>query len=363
MTTMTAETPANPAKAQAIRCVDCDVHNSVGLAQIAKYLPPAFKRMADANCMQGHLGLYNPIGVIRSDTIEADGRPAASKPEGIARMLLEPYGIDVALLTGGFYSMSSHPDPDYAAAVCSAYNTYMIENWLPRDPRFRLAMIVATQDPILAAREIERVGSHSGVSAVMISSAQQHPLGQRMYHPIYAAAEKIGLPLCLHPGNEGTGISSAPTAAGYPTRYLEWHTGIIATFQAHLVSMVCEGIFQKFPELKVVFVEGGVSWLVPLMWRFDKDWKALRSTVPWLEKSPSETIRGRLFLTTQPIEEPEDHRHLKQLFEMFDAEHMLLFSSDFPHWDGDTPDFALRGFSETFKRRVLAENAVELFGL
>ena len=56
-------------------------------------------------------------------------------------------------------------------------------------------------------------------------------------------------------------------------------------------------------------------------------------------------------------------RHLKQLFEMFDAEHMLLFSSDFPHWDGDTPDFALRGFSETFKRRVLAGNAIELFGL
>jgi predicted TIM-barrel fold metal-dependent hydrolase len=48
---------------------------------------------------------------------------------------------------------------------------------------------------------------------------------------------------------------------------------------------------------------------------------------------------------------------------MFDAEKMLLYSSDFPHWDGDTPDFVVRGFSETFKRRVLAENAIELFGL
>jgi predicted TIM-barrel fold metal-dependent hydrolase len=99
------------------------------------------------------------------------------------------------------------------------------------------------------------------------------------------------------------------------------------------------------------------------LWRFDKNWKALRSTVPWLTRPPSELIRGRIFMTTQPIEEPPVHAHLKQLFEMFDAEHMLLFSSDFPHWDGDTPDFALRGFSESFKQRVRAGNAIELFGL
>lgn len=355
------ETPAS--KAQAIRCVDCDVHQSVGLGNFREYMPQPFKRMAESGCAPGHLGLYNPIGVTRPDTIEADGKPAASKPDGLARMLLDPYGIDIALLTGGVYGFSSHPDPDYAAAVCTAYNTYMIEHWLPKDPRFRLAINVATQDPLLAAREIERVGAHPGVIGVVISSATQHPLGQRMYHPMYAAAEKMGLPFCLHPGAEGTGITNAPTAAGYPTRYLEWHTGISCTFQAHLVSMVCEGVFQKFPELKVVLVEGGVSWLAPLLWRFDKNWKALRSTVPWLTRPPSETIQGRVFMTTQPIEEPPEHRQLKQLFEMFDAEKMLLYSSDFPHWDGDTPDFVVRGFSETFKRRVLAENAIELFGL
>jgi len=350
-------------KATAIRVVDCDVHNAVGLGQLREYLPQPFKRMAECGCSPGHLGLHNPIGVTRHDTIDPDGKPAAGKPDGIGRMLLDPYGIDIALLTGGVYGFSTHPDPDYAAAVCSAYNSYMIEHWLPKDPRFRLAINVATQDPALAAQEIERVGSQPGVVAVMISSAAQHPLGQRMYHPLFAACEKMDLPLCLHPGSEGTCISAAPTAAGYPTRYLEWHTGISCTFQAHLVSIVCEGVLQKYPGLKVVLVEGGVSWLPPLLWRFDKNWKALRSTVPWLTEPPSKTIQNRVFMTTQPIEEPGDHRQLKQLFEMFDAEKMLLFSSDFPHWDGDTPDFAVRGFSEQFKRRVLAENAIELFGL
>lgn len=363
MTATVLESKPSTEKAAAIRCVDCDVHQLVGLGNIREYLPQPFKRMAESGCAPGHFGMHNPIGVVRNDIIEADGKNAATKPDGIGRALLDPYNIDIALLTGGVYGFSVHPDPDYAAAVCTAYNTYMIEQWLPKDPRFRLAINVATQDAALAAQEIERVGSHPGVSAVVISSATQHPLGQRMFHPLYAACEKMDLPLCIHPGSEGTGISNAPSAAGYPTRYLEWHTGISCNFQAHLVSLVCEGVFQKFPGLKIVLVEGGVSWLPPLMWRLDKNWKALRSTVPWVTRAPSEIIQERVFMTTQPIEEPPEHHQLKQLFEMFDAEKMLLFSSDFPHWDGDTPDFAVRGFSESFKRRVLAENAIELFGL
>ncbi|MCW8129231.1 MAG: amidohydrolase [Planctomycetota bacterium] len=363
MTAPVLEAQPKTEKASAIRVVDCDVHQLVGLAQCREYLPQPFKRMAESGCAPGHLGLHNPIGVVRSDLVESDGKNAASKPDGIGRTLLDPYGIDIALLTGGVYGFSTHPDPDYAAAVCSAYNSYMIEHWLPKDPRFRMAINVATQDAALAAEEIARVGSHPGVCAALISSATQHPLGQRMYHPLFAACEKYDLPLCLHPGSEGTCISNPPTAAGYPTRYLEWHTGISCTFQAHLVSLVCEGVFQKFPGLKIVLVEGGVSWLPPLMWRLDKNWKALRSTVPWITRAPSEIIQERVFMTTQPIEEPPEHRQLKQLFEMFDAEKMLLFSSDYPHWDGDTPDFAVRGFPESFKRRVLAENAVELFGL
>ena len=59
---------------------------------------------------------------------------------------------------------------------------------------------------------------------------------------------------------------------------------------AHLLSLVAEGTFQKFPTLRFVLIEGGVSWLVPIMWRFDKNWKALRMTVPWLDRPPSEIV-------------------------------------------------------------------------
>ncbi|HWK81924.1 MAG TPA: amidohydrolase family protein, partial [Thermomicrobiales bacterium] len=110
-------------------------------------------------------------------------------------------------------------------------------------------------------------------------------------------------------------------------------------------------------------VEGGVSWLPPLMWRLDKNWKGLRQTVPWLEKPPSEYIQEHVRLTTQPIEEPENPAHLKQVLEMFDAGRMLMFSSDYPHWDGDTPSFSARPFGPDLRARVMGETARALYRL
>lgn len=73
--------------------------------------------------------------------------------------------------------------------------------------------------------------------------------------------------------------------------------------------------------------------------------------------------RHRIKLTTQPIEEPEDINHFRQVLEMFDAEKMLMFSSDYPHWDGDTPDFALRQLPSDMRDAVMYRNALEVFGI
>jgi predicted TIM-barrel fold metal-dependent hydrolase len=112
-----------------------------------------------------------------------------------------------------------------------------------------------------------------------------------------------------------------------------------------------------------VLIEGGVSWLPPLLWRLDKNYKALRQTVPWLTRPPSEIVREHVLLTTQPLEEPEDPGHLRQILGMFDSGKMLMFSSDYPHWDGDTPDFAGRAIPPAMRDRVMGETARELYGL
>ena len=74
----------------------------------------------------------------------------------------------------------------------------------------------------------------------------------------------------------------------------------------------------------------------PLAWRLDKLYERMRSEVPHLGKRPSEYIRRHIWVTTQPMEEPEDRQHLFDTMEWIGWDR-LLFASDYPHWDFDDP--------------------------
>lgn len=346
------------------KVIDCDVHSMLkSHLDLVPYLKEPWKSLISQQGLHIPAAYTSPIGVMRKDAAPPDGGVAASDPLYLAEHLVKPYNMEYVILTGGTYAINVHPDADYSAAVCSAYNDYLIAEWLPKHPSFKGAMIIPTQDPQQAVSEIDRIGPHPDIVEIILASASPVPYGHRMYHPIYEAAERHKLPIAIHPGSEGSGIAVSPTAAGYPSNYLQWHTCLSQNFMAQLVSLVCEGVFAKFPGLKFVLVEGGVAWLPHLMWRLDKNYKALRSTVPWLTRMPSEYIREHCYLTTQPIEEPENANHLKQIFEMIDAENILLFSSDYPHWDFDDPTKILRGLSSEAKHKIFYQNAKELYQL
>ena len=83
------------------------------------------------------------------------------------------------------------------------------------------------------------------------------------------------------------GINPPPTATGYPNYYIEWHVLLVQCAMSHVVSLVCHGVFEKYPGLKMAVIEAGVTWLPTLLWRLDADWKALRSEVPWVKRPPT----------------------------------------------------------------------------
>lgn len=345
--------------------IDADVHPVPIHTKVAEYLDEPWRsRYLRGDHGAGHPNYYNPNGVMKSDAITEDGQRIEKSPETLANYFLDEHNISYAVLnTAEGMEHCLSPDAHYSAAALTAINTHFVEDWLPVDERYLASITIAYSNIELAVQEIHRLGDHPRVVQILGASASPFPLGHTYYHPIYEAAVEHNLPIAIHPGLEGVGIAGAPTTAGFVSNYLEWHTLLATSYMTQLVSLVVEGVFEKFPTLKYILVEGGVAWLPTLMWRLDKNWKALRSTTPWLTRRPSEIIQEHIYLTTQPIEEPDDNQHFRQALQMFDAKSMLMFSSDFPHWDGDTPDFAMRQLPPDMRDAVLFGNALELYNL
>ena len=345
--------------------IDTDIHPVPVHEQVAGYLAEPWRtRYLRGDHGAGHPNYHNPNGVMRGDAITEDGRRIERAPDTMARGFLDVYDLDYAIINPAeaMEHMVS-PDAHYSAAALSAVNDHFIHDWLPADPRYLASISIAFSNIELAVAEIHRLGDLPRVVQVLMPSASPFPLGHSYFHPIYAAAVEHDLPVAIHPGLEGVGIAGSGGTAGLVANYLAWHTLLATSYMTTLVSLVAEGVFELFPTLRFVFVEGGVAWLPSLMWRLDKNWKALRSTTPWLTRKPSEIAQEHIWLTTQPIEEPEDLRHFRQTLDMFDAGKMLMFSSDYPHWDGDTPDFAMRQLPKDIRESVMHKNAWEVFRL
>src|SRR6266536_4788858 len=144
----------------------------------------------------------------------------------------------------------------------------------------------------------------------MLGIRTSEPIGRRKYWPMFEAAIAHDLPIGMHFGSQG---GQPITGAGWPSMYLEDHAGMSTAFQAQVTSLICEGVFERFPKLKIVLIEGGFAWVPVLGWRMDKHWERMRSETPHLKRPPSEYVREHFWFTTQPIEEPEDPQHLKDI--------------------------------------------------
>ena len=142
---------------------------------------------------------------------------------------------------------------------------------------------------------------------------------------------------------------------------------MVQSFEAQVLSMVCEGLFVEFPTLRVVLIEAGFAWLPPLMWRLNKNFRGLRQEVPWLKKMPSEYIQEHFRATTQPMEEPEDPEHLLQIMDMLGRDDFLMFATDYPHFDSGggavSALLSCKGVDPASQRKILHDNASAFYGV
>jgi predicted TIM-barrel fold metal-dependent hydrolase len=247
--------------------IDCDLHVlPQHYDEIRKHLDPKWHyKLGEQHLMERDLYVH-PIQGVRVDAKPPSGLLTGSDPDFLREQLIDAYGMEKVVIT---HRAFCNPHPN-AAAKASAYNDWLAETWLGKynhDGVFKGSIQIAHQDPAAAAREIERWAGHPHMVQVVADSGSRLPFGNRLHDPIFAACEKYDLPFATHVGTDGMGIN-VMASVGYPSYYMEWTTGKSIAYGAHLVSLLVEGVFERFPRLRVALIEGGVTGYVPLLWRF-----------------------------------------------------------------------------------------------
>jgi predicted TIM-barrel fold metal-dependent hydrolase len=352
----------------ALQGIDVDLHHQIASWQdVAPYAPEGLRhRLARPGgpplARHGFQIIGPSFGEAPrpTDANRKPGHPAVD-PAWVKAEYLDKRGVDLAILTGPVLSLGVQPNHDMAATIATAVNNWTLATWIRPFSCFKGSILVAHQDPVQAVAEIDRLANDPGMIQVLMGSASEVPLGRRQFHPIYEACARHNLPLALHIGGEGAGMSPPATAVGHPTTYFEWYGSLPQVYMAHIMSMVTEGVFEKFPTLKVILYEGGIFWLPHIMWRFDKNWKAQRSETPWVKQRPSAYILRHFYHTTYPLEQSSPDE-LAEVLEMVDGKRTLLFSSNYPHWELGDPFAMIEGLPAPLRRRVLVENALAVYG-
>lgn len=340
--------------------IDCDIHPGLpGTHALLPYLDDHWREQVISRGIDGmDLNSYPAAMPL---TCRPDWRLDGAKPgSDLGRMqsdALDPFGVSHAICNV-LYGAQAAYDPYMAAAFCGGINDWLAEEWLARDERLRASIVVPMQNPELAAAEIEkRAGDRRFVQVLMLSMGETL-LGRSQFWPIYAAAERHGLPIGIHAGNQ---YRQAPSSIGWPSYRYEFYQAEAQAFQSQVLSLVLEGVFGRYPGLKVVLLESGVSWLPAFMWRAVKTWRGLRVEVPWVDRSPADIMRDHIRLTTQPFDGPPDPASLDRLLNQIQSEDMLLFASDYPHWQFDGIDPVPTNFSPHLVQRMSVDNPLATY--
>ena len=228
-------------------------------------------------------------------------------------------------------------DGQWAIAACRAYNSWLYEKFVNASPKIKGMALIPVQDVEAAVEELRRAIKELGMRGAMLPSNGEGikgHLGAKVYWPLYEEAEKLGCCLAVHGGcHHHFGMDSFSTY--YPVHALGHPFGIMV----QAASMLAHGIFDRFPKLRVAFLEGGATWVPFFMDRIDRSYNKAHFQVD---------LTGELLVGPKPDEKASDYfkRHIQEgrIFVGFDCDDSglgfavrkagrepFLFASDFPH--------------------------------
>jgi predicted TIM-barrel fold metal-dependent hydrolase len=346
-------------ESRALTLVDCDIHPMPATRDlIDKHLSDRWRNRVERFGTRTPWTPNYPRPVHRGTRadITVHGPGFGVFLDQVQADVLDTYEVDYGVLI--LWNFYDREERDLCADGSRASNDWLIEDWLEPEPRLLGSMVVPWEYPELAVREIERRAAEPWWAQVYMMGETLEPLGSRKYWPIYEAATAAGLPVATHPG-----AYELHLGAGWPSYYFEEHVGYTLGVRRQLLSMVSSGLFEAVPGVRIVVAEGGVMWSVSLRWAVDSAAELLGDELG-LDRRPSEYLDGHVWFTTQPVEEPDDEKDYARALAHGNLAGRMLFSSDYPHWDFDSPKQALpRCLDEKTRRRIFAGNASDLYNL
>jgi len=334
-----------------IPVIDADGHVTESTEQIAEYLEEPYRRRPTTLPFYPSDGwdrrLLGTLGDLGGD---ADAWLRALDKGGMEATVLYP--------TLGLF-MSFLKDRAWAVALCRAYNSFMHEAFTRVSPRLRVVALLPIQDPEAAALELKRAVSELGAVGGMLAADGTHLLGDARFLPIYDEAQRLDVMLGVHASGShlgGGGLELFP-------RFIQAHTCSHPFGQMRqFTSMIFEGIPERFPRLRLAFLEAGCGWVPYWMERMDDEYaKRGAAEAPALRKTPSDYVRsGTIFFSCEA-----DEWLLPQALKLI-GENQIVYASDFPHWDNSYPqsieEIHDRGdLTDAQRRKILADNCRRLY--
>jgi uncharacterized protein len=348
--------------------IDCDFHPRLTHEQLKPFISNqwwSYLQTYGNRQRHGQAKGYNYPKIVpqasRRDAWPPSGGPPGSDVDFCREQHLDFYGIDYGILTPlGSSTGNGDQNVELSIALASAANEGQLAYWTAKEPRLKPSIVVPYEDGVASAAEVRKRAANKEFKQVFLLSKIAEAHGRKRYWPIYEAAAEAGLPVGIH----AFGYGGWPlTNSGYPSFYIEEMTEHATGAQAMVTSMIMEGIFERWPDLKIVLIECGFGWLPALGWRLDKQWKRLKDEVPHLKMAPSEYIKKHFWVTTQPMEETENPDHLLEVMNWIGMDR-IMFSSDYPHWDFDDPFVSLPpSLTDEQRRKIYSGNARALYRL
>lgn len=370
-----------------MRVIDADGHVEESLATFADdYLDPAFRsqrprvvgiegnaywvideRMFPRRMGRGCHNLGTPVsydGKLAKISMEKPDTAESMELKDLSARLhsMDEEGIDVQVIYPTlFLAYPLTDNPLLATALCSAYNRWLSDRLCGQE-RLRWAALVNLDDVPGAVREVHEVRRLGAVTVMVLGTAGDRLLEHPSLYPFYEAVAEENLPLAVHVGWACPPLSNLYDHL-YPSGVIPFLVPVLMGFAA----LISGGVLDRFPDLKVVFLEAGCLWVHFLLDRLHHRFKTNLSKVvsqaaPRAALAPMDYVKcGTLYFSTEVGD-----TFLPQVIELV-GEHQIVFGSDMPHSDRER--FAAktlmerRDLSTLAKRSILEENPARLYNL